>query len=381
MNPKDLITYNNQWLKESVFPLWTHKGIDKNNGGFIENLSFNGEPQDIPRRAMVQCRQIYSYTEAFKMKILSQEQVLPIVQTSTEFLLKNYSLSSGAFLHATHPDGSPESQQSELYTQAFILFGLARSYELLRDSEIKNRAKKLLNYLFDERRAPNGGFTEIKAGKILFQSNPHMHLFEAALAWLAIDKDQDWMDLTNELYHLCVNKFIDKETEVVCEYFDERWQPLREKNLFIFEPGHQFEWAWLLLQYEKISGTKTSLIARKLFERAEQYGVRATGEVVDELWSDFKIKKGSSRFWPQCERIKAALDIGLAFPDQASAAGQSADQALQVLKKFLDTPIKGLWYDTLFESGQFNDQAPKASSLYHIINAMSEYAQKRLSLP
>jgi mannose/cellobiose epimerase-like protein (N-acyl-D-glucosamine 2-epimerase family) len=248
---------------------------------------------------------------------------------------------------------------------------LAQAYDLLKKPEYKTRAKDLLRYLNSERKAPHGGYTEIKAGQIVFQSNPHMHLFEAALAWLKIDTDADWKKLSQDLFDLCRSQFVANEAKVICEYFDEAWQPLRENGRFIFEPGHQFEWAWLMLQYESISGTKVGSLGYDLYERGEKYGVKPTGETVDEVWSDFTIKKATSRFWPQSERVKAALDVG---------SSHGADQALNVLMKYLKTPIKGVWYDTLSESGQFNDQAPKASSLYHIINAMSEYSHKRLSL-
>lgn len=372
MNPQDIIHECKVWLSESVLPLWTQRGIDPSNGSFVESLSFEGQPQKIPRRAMVQARQIYSYNEAIKMKLINKSEGSKIVENAVNFLMEKYSLPSGAFIHSVHPDGTPENKQSELYTQAFVLFGLAQGYEVLKRSEIKDRAKNLLRFLNVERKAPHGGYTEIKDGKVVFQSNPHMHLFESMIAWMKVDStDPEWKKVATEVFELCRNKFVDREAGVIAEYFDENWNPLREDGRFVAEPGHQFEWAWLMAQYETISDSEVGTLPRQLYERAEKYGVKPTGETVDEIWSDFKIKKSTSRFWPQSERIKAALEVG-------STAG--ADQAMTVLLRYLKTPVRGLWYDTLLETGRFNDQAPKASSLYHIINAMSEYTHKRLSL-
>src|SRR3989338_7611427 len=63
MSSAKIKTQNNQWLSQYVFPLWMEKGVDSQNGGFIESIEHNGSPQDVPRRAMVQARQIYAFTE------------------------------------------------------------------------------------------------------------------------------------------------------------------------------------------------------------------------------------------------------------------------------------------------------------------------------
>jgi hypothetical protein len=39
---------------------------------------------------------------------------------------------------------------------------------------------------------PLYGFLEDRSGRLPQRSNPHMHLFEAALAWIAVDDDPAW---------------------------------------------------------------------------------------------------------------------------------------------------------------------------------------------
>lgn len=49
-----------RWLSEAALPLWTTRGFDAELGLFHERLDFFGEPRRLlPRRLMVQCRQIY----------------------------------------------------------------------------------------------------------------------------------------------------------------------------------------------------------------------------------------------------------------------------------------------------------------------------------
>ena len=363
------IQWARTWLSRDVFPLWTTKGIDTTNGSFIESLTAEGQPTTAPRRAMVQARQIYAYSEGLKMKILTHEQVLPILEKNTAFLLEHYALPSGAFIYSIDSQGKPEGHQQELYTQAFVLFCLARAQEVLKQDKIKIAAKKLLKYLKTERRAAGGGFTEIKNNQIVFQSNPHMHLFEAVLEWMKVAPDQEWQELLVSIFDLCTQKFIDSKTSVVCELFDESWKPLKENGKFIFEPGHQYEWAWLLLEFKKSTGADVGNIPQQLFQLAEKHGrLKSSPFVIDEVWSDFSPKKLSSRFWPQCERIKTAVSLGFA---------ESCDEAMDVLFKYLNQPAQGQWSDTRLENGSFDHLPSKASSLYHIINALSEYETKR----
>lgn len=369
--PSERIQFSRAWLSNDVFPIWTAKGIDADTGSFIESLTTEYQPTSMPRRAMVQARQIYSYTEALKMKILNSDQVAPILDRSVDFLLSQYALPSGAFIYSVDTDGKPAALQIELYTQAFVIFSLARAYEVLRQDKIKSAAKKLMHYLKAERQAPKGGFTEIKNHQVVFQSNPHMHLFEALIEWLKVDRDADWEAEAFSIFELCTKKFIDPAIGVVGEFFDENWEHLKQNEKFIFEPGHQYEWAWLMLEFNKVTGFDIQEKPLQLFNLAEKHGRLKTSHfVIDEVWSDFSPKKLSSRFWPQCERIKTAVSLG---------AFAAADEAMDSLWSYLNLPAKGLWSDTRSEAGAFDQLPVKASSLYHIINALSEYETKRLS--
>lgn len=378
-----MIQQSLQWLKNDVFPLWISNGIDPTCGGFFESLNFEGRPGSENRRALVQARQIYSFTEAVKLNVISKEIAVPIVQQATNNLLMLYGNEDGSFCHAVNEAGTITQPQCELYTQAFVLFSLARAFELLSSIELKLRAKKLLSYLYAERRHSQGGFTEIKPEGVLYQSNPHMHLFEAAIEWCKIDSDGEWKSLSAEIFLLAKDKFIDAKTNLLAEHFTSDWKPQRENNIFVFEPGHQYEWAWLMLQYSKFSHENSGEIPATLFSLAEKYGVNSlTGFALDEVDSDFKIKKSSSRFWPQTERVKAAVELGCkAAKSEQMLFAKSADQAMRALSMYLQTPRPGLWFDTRLDNGTFSAQPAKASSLYHFISAISEYTKLRSQLP
>ena len=371
------------WLSRDVYPLWSAKGIDKSNGGFVESLTFEGQPMDVPRRAMVQSRQIYSFLTGARLGCVSKDFAHSAALAGTRYMIKNFMQPSGAFIYSINPDGSVKSANPDLYTQAFALFALAQAYSISPTAEFKDPAKALVKYLYRERKVQAGGFTELdEKGTISYKSNPHMHMFESAVAWMQVDQDQEWKDLGHELVTLALEKFIDPKTHVLGEYFDSHWNHKMENGKFIYEPGHQYEWAWLMFLYQELTGRDLKAVRHNLFQLADKYGTSPSRKIAfDEMWSDYTPKLQSSRFWPQCERIKAAARLGTeASADQKVTYAKAADDALETLFKFFETPMKGLWYDQLSAEDTFNSTTAKASSLYHIVNAIEEYVLYRPKL-
>jgi mannose/cellobiose epimerase-like protein (N-acyl-D-glucosamine 2-epimerase family) len=371
------VTQAKTWLAEFACPLWLDQGLDLANGGFFESLSLQGQPTFGPRRVMVQARQIFSSHMAMNLGIISEQQGRASVKHGIDFILRYYSLPSGAFRHAVDEAFLPVKKPEDLYGQAFALFGLAHAYKVLSDPSYKSRALELLAYLYRERKLPQGGFSEILDQEIQYEANPHMHLFEALLYWIEIDSDPKWKAAAEEILDLCINKFVDPENTLLAEHFDSDWRPLLAHGVFIFEPGHHYEWVWLLGRYQKITGKDLRHLRNRLYAVSEKYGISPVNKCAyDEVSSLLQPIKKTTRFWPQCERIKAALQLALEAEDRAPYF-QAADDSLQALFKFFEVPIQGLWYDTWKESGEFTIQPAKASSFYHIIGALSEYIQFR----
>lgn len=365
MAPMDLQTASLEWLKTQALPLWLTKGVNP-RGGFEEAMTLTGVPHAVPRRAMVQARQLYAVRTALQMGLLPDARALPLLEDGSAFLLKHFRHEGGGFIHSVRPDLVPNDERPDLYTQAFAIFGLAQAYAELKDAGLKARAFEVVDYLKRERALPEGGYSELgKDGRVLRQSNPHMHLFEAYVAWLEVDDDPQWRRLANEILDLALTRFVDPATKLLAEHFDERWKPLRAPDYFLWEPGHQFEWAWLMNRYQHATKVPLADPIASLMMNAERFGIDpASGAVRDEMWSDFGVKSPTSRFWPQCERIKACAALGLP---------ESADQGMEALLRFFVTPVPGLWYDRMNPDGSFHQEPARASSLYHIIGAIAEY--------
>lgn len=348
------------WLTEAALPLWWEKGADHKRGGFHEALDASGEPVEANRRARVQARQVYVYATAGTLGWKGPWR--DAVAHGLGFFLEQYRRPDGTFRTVVAPDGSPVDEAAWLYDQAFALFAMAQAAHALPEqrADLAAKARALLTAL-QSWRWPNGGFREPPA-QFERQSNPHMHLLEASLAWAAVDDDPLWGSTADEIVALAMSRFVDADG-ALHEFFSDDWALADGIDGRIVEPGHQFEWAWLMERWARLRGRDDAhAAAMKLFD-AGRRGVDARGVATQQLLDDGSVHDDVARLWPQTERIKAAVIFG----DHEEAA-----KGVMGLKLYLDKPIAGLWWDKLRPDGTFVDEPAPASSFYHIVCAIAE---------
>ncbi len=299
-----------EWLLHKAYPIWAHLGVDAGNGGFQERLSQDGTPLIEPRRARVQPRQIYAFARAPHLGWHGDAH--RIVERATGFFLTHYRRADGLYRTLVAPDGSPLDNSVTLYDQAFALLGIASARALLgADPALEESGNSLFEALFSHLRRVGHGFYSGLPERLPLLSNPHMHLFESALAWREISNNPQWRTLTDELGALALAHFVDPVSGALRETFDEAWAPVAGIEGRRVEPGHQFEWAWLLLRWHPENGSLARHAALRLIDIAEQHGIR-DGLAIDALLDDFSGHDAKARLWPQTERLKAAAFAAVA---------------------------------------------------------------------
>lgn len=347
-----------RWLKTDVFPLWASLGVDHERGGFRDVLSVIGDPMAKDRRGRTQGRQIYNFAEAGLMGW--QGPWRETAWRGLENLLARHQRPDGLLRTLVSEDGAPLDETPWIYDHAFALLGMGSLYRADPTNgrlDLPAEAAKL-RAAMEALRHPAGLYRE--AGPNPFQANCQMHLFEAALMWVEAG-EESWADLADEIVEMAMTRFIDPKGGFLREFFDASWRPAQGDDGRLVEPGHQFEWSWLLERWGRMRGREDIRVAaRKLYENGLR-GVDANrGVVINELWDDFTVRDPVARLWPQTEHLKAAV----IFEDEANiAAGANA------LQRYLETPTRGVWFDKMRLDGGFIDEPAPATSLYHIVCA------------
>lgn len=358
------------WMRTAALPLWSTLGVD-DRGGFVEALDLDGRAAQMKRRARVQTRQIFVFCRAGQLGWTGPWRAR--VEAGLNRLFEAYVRPDGAIRNMLELDGSVLDDSALLYEQAFGLLCLAAAHEAdVMAERCQAQAAVMLEALLASQ--PPAGRGWIEVGSHPWQSNSNMHLFEAAQAWEARGVDPRWSLITDHIANLALTTLIDPKTGALHEFFDADWKPAAGEDGRLIEPGHQFEWSWLLSQYGRTRNDARAIAAARVLYDHGMRGVDPRRLVaVDALNADLTIATGRARLWPQSEWLRAALNMAaMSEGEMRELRLDDAAKALRALRRYLSP--NGTWRDKLDEHGRFLPEPAPASSLYHIMGALDEVA-------
>jgi mannose-1-phosphate guanylyltransferase/mannose-6-phosphate isomerase len=362
-SPVSLFEDFDLWLRGSALPVWCTLGADHGGWGFHETLSQHGRAAEVVRRARVQARQAYVYARAGRLGWRGPWRAA--VARGLDALEQQFRRADGLYRRLVDENGAALDETALLYEQAFVLLALSEAAKVGTDApSVIARAERLRDAL-EAYRWPAGGFRE--TGGQTFQANCQMHLFEACLSWLTVPgiDPGPWRVIAERIAALFVRHLFSHSQGVVREFFGADWQVLEPPAGGVFEPGHQFEWAWLLDRWRALGGAVEQSVINKLYASGRR-GLDPTRRVfVNRMTADFNVVDADARLWPQVEALRAAKMMfdrtgGDEFAEDVRIAAAA-------LWRYLDTPIPGLWHDVEAPDGLFVVEPAPGSSLYHLI--------------
>jgi mannose-6-phosphate isomerase len=367
-------------LVDELLPLWERHGLDRTRGGYWNRLGPDLAPlADGHKRLLVHARQIFSFTRAAELGAGPWAQAA--AAHGLEFLLERFwDPRNGGWFTTTDDAGAPLDRRKDLYGHAFAIFALAHHHRACAEPESLRLALATLELLRERLRDPvSGGFFEgaSEGWQPLSgprRQNPHMHLVEALLVLAEVAPDSGALRDARALVELLGTRWLDARTGALGELFDPSWQPLAGEAGRIVEPGHHFEWVWLLDRLHALEPRdSTRAIAERLFDFARRFGVDADGGVFDQLDRAGQPLLLTKRLWPQTERIKTL----------AARTGATADTALRreleaglryCFARNVDPKTRG-WFEQLSRDGRVLSDAQNATSVYHVVVALEEAAK------
>ena len=359
------------WLIDKAFPLWSTRGFDTRRGRFHERLGFDGSPLPQPGyRLMVQARQIATFAQA---SLLGWFDGAAVAERAYASMVKAYYRTDGGggWVFSIDDAGQPRDLTRDLYGHAFVLYALAWMHRLTASRAAIALAHDTLDWIETGMAKVGSGFCDaVPEQDALRRQNPHMHLLEAVLAlWEATGNDRfaAWATALTDLFA----KHLLGPRGVVLELFDVEWRPVEASGRNIVEPGHQFEWVWLLRWYQRLSGRSYDQHVKTLLDHALSHGVLGgTGIVIDTVDEIGRAVTRSRRSWTHAEALKAmAVEHERGRPSMAALAAAFLDE---IATTFAPSRLDGGWIDHVDQYGTAIVDYMPASTLYHLMGGISE---------
>ena len=338
-----------QWLFDASFPLWAQTW-DPDSGLFAETLGLDHTQTDEPTtRVRVQARQVYVFTEAMRLgwnKAAAQERVeagiatlCGAAQRSDGLIGRSLSLSTGKFVDDT----------ADLYDAAFALMAFANAAMVLPDkAPALEGARSVLEALdLHMRDAQNGGYHEALPAPDRRLQNPHMHLFEALLCLHQIDPNGGYDKRSAEILSLFLHRFTAGEGRLLGEEFKRDWGEPEGDAAMHIEPGHQFEWVWLLHMHARQQSAPLPPEARKLYAFAVSTTNLPDGLIGRSLsLSTGKFVDDTADLYDAAFALMAFANAAMVLPDKAPAL-EGARSVLEALDLHMRDAQNGGYHEAL----------------------------------
>ncbi len=335
----------------------------------------------VPVRLLSQARQIYAYSLAARRGWYPG--AADLVEQAYSSMVRDFRGRDGqdGWIFSIRRDGAVADPRRDFYAHTFVLLAIASYVEATGRQQALALADDTLAFVDRHLRAAAGeGFLEgLPLSDSLRRQNPHMHMFEGLLSLWECSREARYLIRAGELFDLFAARFFRAESGILGEYFTAALQPAEGVAGRIVEPGHHYEWIWLLRRFGQITGRPVQPYVDALYDFADRYGFDGAGLIVDELLVDGSHHAPSRRIWPVAEAVKANLvEARLGRP---GAEGKAASLAALLKDHFLTADPPGGWHDRLDRHGACLSKFMPASTLYHVVCAIDELSRFATASP
>lgn len=359
------------WIRTSALPLWARRGRDA-RGCFVEQLDFAAGMRETGyTRTRLIARQVAVFAQAAEGSTgIRYAPGLRLAERGWDLLRQACWLPGRGWAARLDASGAVSDATFDLYDQAFALYACASWARLSGSEEPLARALEVLDLVDRRLRSGEVRGWRPREGVPAREQNPLMHYLEALLALHDLAPLPRFAAVIAELLEVAALHLRTPEG-AIAEHFGDSWEDLGDWTLI--EPGHQYEWYWLLHR-AAAAGFALAFDPATLFEFAADHGwSRSSGLIVDQCARNGTVLAAGHRLWPHCEALKA-LSVHPPTPARDRAIASLIERLFET---FLATRVPGLWTDRLGpDLAPVSDHVP-ASSLYHLWEAHAALARLR----
>ncbi len=355
-------------------------------GGVFQYFRDDGAIYDAGHRHLVSStRFVFNYAMAYRE--FGDAQYLEAVRHGLDYLRNVHRNPATGGYAWTLRDGLVEDDMNHCYGVAFVLLayscGLKAGIEEAR--AWMDETWQLLEKHFWE---PEFGLYRDEAdAQFNFTSyrgqNANMHMCEAMIAAYEASGEQRYLDRALSLADTMTRRQAAKADGLVWEHYDLQWNidwdynRDNPKHLFRpwgFQPGHQTEWAKLLMLLDRYAPTDWLLpTAQHLFDvTVERSWDAQRGGLYYGFDPDGKVCDDDKYFWVQAESLAAAAL--LAQRSGEARYWQWYDKLWEYSWKHMIDHRYGAWYRILdADNRKYSDEkSPAGKTDYHTMGACYE---------
>jgi mannobiose 2-epimerase len=345
-------------LKDNILSWWMKYSPDNELGGFHGHIDHQNQVvKGAGKGAVLNARILWTFSAAYRM--YKQPEYLETARRSFAYIISYFTDKKyGGVYWELEPDGSVRSSRKQIYATAFTIYGLAEYHMACGDDQALKIAKGLFRDL--EAKALDlefNGYTDAlsrdwKALEDLRLSekdqnesktmNTHLHILEAYANLFRIWKENALEKALGNLIHLFLERFVDRERNVLNLFFDDSWK--LKSTLISY--GHDIECSWLLHEAAKVLENQELIgecgkLAVKM-ARASDAGLAGDGGLNYEFFPETLVLVSDKHWWPQAEAM-----VGYFNAYELSGEQPFLERTLEsweFIKKYIIDQKLGEWY-------------------------------------
>jgi mannose/cellobiose epimerase-like protein (N-acyl-D-glucosamine 2-epimerase family) len=301
----------------------TH-GWNERESRSLERLDVNLAPVSLGyRRGMVVGRQLFFFSQAYRLT--ADALFESRAHCLFDDLINNFwDKDNRGWYFSLRDDNTPYDSTKDLYGHAFIMFGLSHYLAVFKETKALQWINETNELVLSRYSLPGGWFAPAttRNWEILgrnLEQNPHMHLLEAYLSLFQATQDGTFLKCATQMMSVYTELLRTPDGCKVLEHLDDEGRASGEKGRHI-EPGHLYEWHWLVNEYADIAGLPAYRAASlPIVDWADRWGLDAdSGGIYDVVDTDGNVVSSRKRIWPVTERIKSLTTLVRAEPTASS---------------------------------------------------------------
>ncbi|NIF17996.1 AGE family epimerase/isomerase [Pantoea sp. Cy-639] len=353
-DPRPVLTRFRQHFAERIVPLWQGPGWNAEMALPYEALDAEHRPLPVQRyRAMACARQLYLFSSRIEQPGAAERAAALFRSLQKHF----HDAEHGGWFYSIDAQGKPLDRRKDLYTHAFIAFACAHYWGKVGEGLVEATLNGALEVIHEQFSRDDGlyeaslgeDWSDLGSGPL---QNPQMHLAEAFLQVLAVREDDEVRQALLQLCDALQAHFIEPTHGLMLE------KPRGAVDNW-FEPGHQFEWFYLLDTSALLRETPLHASIARAFDFAEQCGVKGSA-VLAMLDANGKVIDATQRVWAQAEYLRA-----LALRPGSEAQLLVQLQALE--SQFLH---HGGWHECRDDAGAVSRHDMPSTTPYHLATCL-----------